>query len=105
MTPSQAKKREQDRAGAEEAPARGPGRPRSEEADQAILGATIMLLAEHGVYGLSIEAVAAEAGVGKTTIYRRWQTKEDLVVAALARMRPRPSRPRTPARSRATSRP
>ena len=44
-------------------------------------------------HGLSIEAVAAEAGVGKTTIYRRWQTKEDLVVAALARMRPPPEPP------------
>ncbi len=87
MTPAGAKTK-QDRAGADTAPARGPGRPRSEKADQAILDATMTLLAEHGVYGLSIEAVAAEAGVGKTTIYRRWKTKEDLVVAALARMRP-----------------
>ncbi len=87
MTPSQAKAK-QDRAGAETAPARGPGRPRSEKADQAILGATINLLAELGVHGLSIEAVAASAGVGKTTIYRRWQTKEDLILAALARLRP-----------------
>ena len=77
----------------EPAPTRGRGRPRSEKADEAILRATITLLAEHGVYGLSIEAVAAEAGVGKTTIYRRWQTKEDLVVAALARMRPRRAAP------------
>lgn len=92
MTPAQAKTK-QDRAGADSAPARRPGRPRSEEADQAILGSTIMLLAEHGVQGLSIEAVAAAAGVGKTTIYRRWQTKEDLVVAALARMRPPPDPP------------
>ena len=88
MTPSQAKKRQQDRAGAEEAPARGPGRPRSEKADEAILGATILLLGEHGVRGLSIEAVAAAAGVGKTTIYRRWATKEDLVLAALDRLKP-----------------
>ena len=88
MTPSQAEKRAQDRAGAEEAPARGPGRPRSEKADEAILGSTILLLGEHGVRGLSIEAVAAAAGVGKTTIYRRWATKEDLVLAALARLRP-----------------
>ena len=92
MTPAGAKTK-QDRAGADSAPARGPGRPRSEKADEAILGATITLLAEHGVYGLSIEAVAAEAGVGKTTIYRRWQTKEDLVLAALARMRPPPEPP------------
>ena len=92
MTPAGAKTK-QDRAGADTAPARGPGRPRSEKADQAILGATITLLAEHGVSGLSIEAVAAEAGVGKTTIYRRWQTKEDLIIAALARMRPPPEPP------------
>jgi AcrR family transcriptional regulator len=92
VTPAGAKTK-QDRAGADSAPTRGPGRPRSEKADQAILGATITLLAEHGVSGLSIEAVAAEAGVGKTTIYRRWQTKEDLVIAALARMRPPPEPP------------
>jgi AcrR family transcriptional regulator len=65
--------------------ARPPGRPRSERADKAIIAATLELLAEEGgVAGVSIEAVAARAGVGKTTIYRRWPNKEALIVDALA---------------------
>ena len=78
-----------DRAGAEEAPARGRGRPRSAEADQAILEATLKLVAEQGVAGTTIEGVAAEAGVGKTTVYRRWPTKNDLIVAAISQLPPR----------------
>jgi AcrR family transcriptional regulator len=69
------------------APARrSPGRPRSERAEKAILEATLALLAEHGVEGFSMEAVAARAGVGKATIYRRWSRKEALIVHALARL-------------------
>ena len=65
--------------------ARPPGRPRSERAARAIIDATIDLLAEEGgVAGVSIEAVAARAGVGKTTIYRRWPNKEALIIDALA---------------------
>jgi AcrR family transcriptional regulator len=65
--------------------ARPPGRPRSERADKAIIEATLDLLSEEaGVAGVSIEAVAARAGVGKTTIYRRWPNKEALIVDALA---------------------
>jgi AcrR family transcriptional regulator len=67
---------------------RSPGRPRSEQAHHAILAATIELLPEHGLTGLSIEAVATKAGVGKTTIYRRWPSKLELVVEAVAEMRP-----------------
>ena len=78
-----------DRAGASEAPARGRGRPRSEEADQAILAATLKLIGEQGVAGTTIEGVAAEAGVGKTTIYRRWPAKNDLIVAAISELPPR----------------
>ena len=73
---------------AQGAPARRPGRPRSEQAHEAILNSTVELLAEHGLKGLTIEAVAARAGVGKTTIYRRWDTKNELVAEALARLRP-----------------
>ncbi len=60
-----------------------PGRPRSAEADRAIVAATIEILAEEGYAGLSMERVATRAGVGKTTIYRRWPCKSDLVVHAL----------------------
>jgi AcrR family transcriptional regulator len=62
---------------------RTPGRPRSPEAHRAILEAAIDLFVEEGFEGMSIEGVAARAGVGKTTIYRRWESKEDLVVDAI----------------------
>jgi len=58
------------------------GRPRSEEAHQAILDATLALLAEVGFSALTVEGVAARAGVGKATIYRRWPSKVPLVVEA-----------------------
>ncbi len=76
------------------APARRQGRPRSEEADRAIIDAALDLFAESGAGGLRIEAVAARAGVGKSTIYRRWPGKEDLLVDALATLKsplPEPS--------------
>jgi AcrR family transcriptional regulator len=63
---------------------RRPGRPRSERADQAIIDAALSLFAESGPDGLCIERVAARAGVGKATIYRRWPGKEDLLLAAIA---------------------
>jgi AcrR family transcriptional regulator len=72
---------------AETAP-RGRGRPRSEEAHRAILAAVVELMSEHGLGGLTIEAVAARAGVGKTTIYRRWETKNELVLEAMEQLRP-----------------
>lgn len=58
------------------------GRPRSVEADRAILTATADLLAERGLAAMSIEEVAARAGVGKTTIYRRWPSKGLLALDA-----------------------
>lgn len=63
---------------------RAPGRPRSAGVDRAILTATLDLLSEVGIAGLSIEQVAAKAGVGKATVYRRWRTKDELVGDALA---------------------
>jgi AcrR family transcriptional regulator len=63
---------------------RKPGRPRSAQAHKAIIDATLELLAEEGFQGLSIEAVAARAGVGKTTIYRRWSSKDELVMDAIS---------------------
>jgi AcrR family transcriptional regulator len=62
---------------------RRPGRPRSPEAHAAILKAAVELVAADGLHGLSMEAIAARAGVGKATIYRRWRSKEELVVEAL----------------------
>lgn len=62
--------------------ATGAGRPRSEEAHQAILDATLALLSEEGYSALTVEGVAIRAGVGKATIYRRWPSKLPLVVEA-----------------------
>lgn len=64
-------------------PQRKPGRPRSTQAHQAILDATLELLAEVGFQAMSIEQVAARAAVGKKTIYRRWSSKEALVLDAI----------------------
>lgn len=61
---------------------RTPGRPRSIEADAAILEATIELFADTGYEGLTVEGVAARAGVSKATVYRRYPGKVELVVAA-----------------------
>ena len=70
---------------------RRPGRPRSERAEQAILDAAIEAVAENGIDGVHCEDVAARAGVGKATLYRRWPGKEDLLIAAFAAMkRPMP---------------
>ena len=74
-------------AGVELSAARAPGRPRDPQVDHAILTATLELLGEDGFDGLSIEAVAARAGVGKTTVYRRWPSKIPLVVDALTAMK------------------
>lgn len=58
-------------------------RPRDPRADEAILAATLDLLADVGFGRLTIDAVAATAGVGKATIYRRWDSKEQMVLDAL----------------------
>jgi AcrR family transcriptional regulator len=64
---------------------RPPGRPRSEESRQSILRSTLKLLKQQGGFSeLSIEAIAADANVGKTTVYRWWPTKAALVADAFS---------------------
>jgi AcrR family transcriptional regulator len=74
---------------------RRPGRPRSAAVHDAIRRAALKLFIEQGVEGMSIEAVAAKAGVGKAAIYRRWRTKEELLIDAVIEVFAEPSRPDT----------
>jgi AcrR family transcriptional regulator len=69
-----------------ESPVRRRGRPPSAEAQRKILEATRQLLAESGVGGLTIEGVAERTGCAKTTIYRRYRSKEDLALAVIVDM-------------------
>ncbi|GAA2481462.1 TetR family transcriptional regulator [Winogradskya humida] len=72
-----------------------PGRPRDARADDAILEAVIALLSSgQSAAAMSMEAVAAKAGVGKATLYRRWPNKETLLVDAMLRMKGPPPVPR-----------
>jgi AcrR family transcriptional regulator len=68
------------------APERPGGRPRNPDLDRAILDAAVELVAEEGYDRTSIESIAHRAGVGKPTIYRRWRSKEEIIVDALARL-------------------
>ena len=61
---------------------RGVGRPRSEETRTQILAATVRLLRTSTIQSISIEAIAREAGVGKATIYRWWDSKALVVIDA-----------------------
>ncbi|MBB6142309.1 AcrR family transcriptional regulator [Silvibacterium bohemicum] len=58
------------------------GRPRSEQLHQAILQAAVHLVLTSGFRSLSMDAIAAEAGVGRMTIYRRWPNKAAIIMAA-----------------------
>jgi AcrR family transcriptional regulator len=62
------------------------GRRPSPDTAKAILYATREVLAEAGVHGLTVEAVAARSGVAKTTIYRRWRSRDELALAVLIEM-------------------
>lgn len=66
------------------------GRPRDAKVDEAVLAATVELLGDGGIAGLSMDQVARRAGVGKSTIYRRWASKEELVLEALSSAPPLP---------------
>jgi len=59
------------------------GRPRDVRADRAILDAALDLFIEDGFEGMSIEDVAERAGVARATVYRRWPSKQELVLAAI----------------------
>lgn len=63
------------------------GRPRSEPRSAAVLAAALAEIAAHGIAGMTIESVAARAGVSKATIYRRWPDKIALALAALESLR------------------
>ncbi|MEU4622074.1 TetR/AcrR family transcriptional regulator [Actinoplanes sp. NPDC023801] len=67
---------------------KAPGRPRNAQADETILDAVLGLLSDgQSAAAISIEAVAAKAGVGKATIYRRWPNKEALLIDAVRSMK------------------
>jgi len=63
---------------------RPPGRPRSEQARQAILRTTLKILGKNGFSDFKIEEVAAHASVGKATVYRWWPNKGALIADAFA---------------------
>ncbi|MFG6403044.1 TetR/AcrR family transcriptional regulator [Microbacterium sp. P04] len=66
-----------------ESAARRTGRPFDRSSDASILASTLDLLAERDYERLTVDEVAARTGKAKTTLYRRWATKEDLVLAAI----------------------
>ena len=74
---------------------RAAGRPLDEAVDEAILKAATQLLHEQGYARMSIAGVAEEAGVGRPAIYRRYENKSELVLAAIAFMRARVPAPDT----------
>ena len=67
--------------------------PRVERSRTVILSAALSLLGDVGYGGLTIEAVAARAGVGKSTIYRHWSGKLELVEDAIRTLKPLPPPP------------
>jgi len=68
------------------------GRPRDPAADAAVLRAALALFVEHGIEGASFEQIARRAGVARTTIYRRWSSREDLLAQAMDMSRRAPER-------------
>ncbi|MGA7271595.1 MAG: TetR/AcrR family transcriptional regulator [Acidimicrobiia bacterium] len=65
-------------------PKRGPGRPRDSSLDSTVLDSVLDVIEDHGLGGLNMDTVANRAGVSKATIYRRWDSKEELLVDAVA---------------------
>jgi len=75
----------------------GRGRPRDPAADKAILRAALELFVEHGIEGASFEQISRRAGVARTTVYRRWSSREDLLAQAMEVAREAPERTLTAA--------
>src|SRR3954465_3041476 len=71
----------------EAAPRRGRGRPRTPGAAKRTLDAALEEYGEHGWSGFTMDGVARRAGVGKSTVYLRWQDKESLLTDAVAMSR------------------
>lgn len=65
---------------------RGRGRPRDPRTDDRIIEAAAELMRQRGFERTTVDDVAARAGVGKATVYRRWPSKDDLAVAAMDRL-------------------
>jgi AcrR family transcriptional regulator len=63
-----------------------PGRPRGEDTDRVILEAALRLVSARGFRDVKVDQIAAEAGVGKMTLYRRWPNKAALVMDALLKL-------------------
>jgi AcrR family transcriptional regulator len=67
---------------AEPPPAKPRGRPRSDQATAAVLAAAYKLIAQHGLRGATVDAIAAESGVSKMTIYKWWSSRTLLLIDA-----------------------
>jgi AcrR family transcriptional regulator len=63
---------------------RARGRPRAAGVDERVLAATLELIGRHGLSGWTLDTVATDAGVSKPAIYRRWESKRELVLAAVS---------------------
>lgn len=77
---SQREPRQDGRRQAQTVPNPGRGRPRDATRDAALRNAALEVLAEVGYRALTMDAVAAHARAGKATIYRRWESKLELVI-------------------------
>jgi AcrR family transcriptional regulator len=71
------------------------GRPRETDVDNRVLEATIEILCDAGIAGVTYESLASRVGVARTTIYRRWPTKAELMVDAIDLLRSRSPVPDT----------
>jgi AcrR family transcriptional regulator len=67
-------------------PAPRRGRPRDPQLDRGILDSAFTLMVETGIRGFSVREVARRSGIPKSSIYRRWPTRGDLLAAVLARL-------------------